>query len=221
MAPEKNYAVITGDVVHSSLLNAPDRIRLLQVLKGLFSEIETFLGEDKVRFPFEIFRGDSFQLTLSDLKSAFDVMVLIRTGLKKEFILPVKSSIDAKIAIGIGTIDDISSSASGENDGEAYRFSGNELDNLNKGHRRLSIVTSNSTLNDELAAYCVLLDQIFLKISSKQAETIFWYTIGKTQFEIAQLLNIRQSSVNDRLNSGGIIAFNALKERLDFNFNSL
>lgn len=221
MPSEKLYAVITGDVVHSSKLNINDRVLLLQNLKSVFHDIESYISHEKIKFPFEIFRGDSFQITLNNPASAFLVMILLRTGIRKAYNLPLKNMIDLRLAAGIGFIDEVSELRSGENDGEAYRLSGNEIDRLSRIHQRMAIVTTHDRLNEELTMYLILLDQVFLKISAKQSEAIYWSMMDKTQVELAAMLNIRQSSLNDRLIASGFEAIKMLNHRINAIFSAL
>ncbi|GGK68768.1 hypothetical protein ACD591_17355 [Rufibacter glacialis] len=212
----KTIAVLTGDIVESTLLSATERTRLNQALtQGL----TTLVGKDQ----HEIFRGDSFQILLEDpslaLKTALQVRCLLRKSLisdqlqqdvtqeKTEGIENKKANpllysykkevVDARIAIGLGKTG-YKSPHIRTSDGEAFQLSGRALDSLKSKGPRLVVATPHQEFNAYQEVICSFLDVFINSWSLQQAEVVFELLEGKKQQEIAEMLHISQASVSQR-----------------------
>lgn len=210
---KKLYAVLTGDVAKSSGLAADDRRQLLPVLKDAFSKIESILGSEIIAFPFEVFRGDSFQGVLQKPELALSAAVLIRAVLRSSFKSTLKNAVDARIAIGIGSINLMPDSNSGEGDGEAYRNSGLSLDTMPKHARMMVIKTPWQDINDELNVECALLDTLISRWTTAQADVVLHYFDGHTQDEMASVLNISQPAIKKHIDSANIFELQLMIDR--------
>jgi len=196
MAGWKIYAVLSGDLVGSKALKKEFGERCLTSLKDTLEDI----GKNYER-PFLIFRGDSFQGIISVPENALKDGILLRLSLianspsdKK------KDRMDARIAIGVGTVDILPDESSiGEGDGEAFRNSGMELDGMKQNDVRLAIQTPWPEINDECNIMCSFLDRIIESYTKKQAEAVFLTLKGMKQQEIAERLEISQSGISRRL----------------------
>ncbi len=163
--------------------------------------------------PFEIHRGDSFQGVLSEPERALSVAIIIRVNLRKGFESQRRQKLlDARIAIGIGSIDFLPNGRGTEGDGEAFRLSGPILDEM-KGDRRLIIRTSQENIHEELDTECALLDALINKWSGEQAEAILCQIRGLSQKEAAKELRNSQPAVRLRLKGGGSWAVELLLKR--------
>lgn len=202
MKNHKLYAVLTGDIVGSSKLKASQRSHLLSVFKSTFNTIENILP-GRVRAPFEIHRGDSFQGVLSKPEDALRVVIVIRTSLRYGFKTKQRRNVlDARIAVGIGPIDFLPSGRGSEGDGEAFRRSGPILDKM-KGDQRLLIRTPWQEINSELDIECALLDALVNRWSAEQAQAIHGQIRNLTQEQLAKEFGISQPAVRQRLKSAG------------------
>ena len=198
------FAVITGDIAGSSRLQGEQRIKLLNNLKRSFGNVEKLLGKSVMAYPFEIFRGDSFQGVLKVPESALKASVIIRATIRSSFKTTLKNAFDARIAVGIGSISLFPDKSSGEGDGEAYRNSGPELDMMEKKNRLLVVKTPWEEVNRELNVECALLDVIISRWSIEQAEVLLMHFEGLTQQQIAENLNISQPGVRKRIEKANI-----------------
>jgi len=213
MANKKYFAVITGDVAGSSRLEGDQRRKLLDEIHKSFEAVDEILGNEAVAFRFEVFRGDSFQGVMAIPKLAFKAGLIIRTSIRKAFRTTLKDAFDARIAVGIGTIDLMPDQHGGEGDGEAYRNSGPYLDKMNKTKGFLSIMTPWNEVNSELLVECALLDAIISRWTPAQAEAVFEYFKGKTQEEMAEYFNISQPGIRKRLLSANMPAIEMMENR--------
>jgi hypothetical protein len=206
------YAVITGDIVGSSKLTIKQRVQFLEILKTSFTNIEKIFPRI-ISSPFEIHRGDSFQGVLSGPENALSVSIIIRVNLRESFKTQRRrKALDARIAIGIGSIDFLPNGRGTEGDGEAFRLSGPILDEM-KGDRRLIIRTSQESIHEELDTECALLDALITKWSIEQVQAILCKTRGLTQEETAKELRISQPAVLLRLKGAGSWAYELFLER--------
>ncbi len=183
-------AIITGDIVNSSDIQGEERVEVLNSIKGLPQELD-HLGLDGV----EIYRGDSFQMHINKPENAVLIAILTRASLRAK-----KKGWDARIAVGIGTLEykgeDIVTS-----DGEAFKNSGREFDNLKK--RRLSVVTPWTDVNEELNVSTAFADNIITNWSDIQAEAISTSLLEKiTQKEIAEKLGKTSQTISKVMTSG-------------------
>ncbi len=225
---QKQVAVITGDVVRSTVIK--DRARLAKVMK------EAMEAADKSGFgvirPFEIYRGDSFQGVV-EVKDAMRVALTIRARLR-QWEGPVQFSVagrtdrtgghrplmlsllpDARVAIGVGTVSYRSSKVV-ESDGEAYRNSGRALDELGRTWGRLALSTPWDDMNAEFHASMRLLDALVSKWSSASAQAMFLFlTKGSTQSELSRSLGISQPAVHKRLSGADQSAVQAMIDRYE------
>ncbi len=204
MGKNKLYAVITGDIAGSSRLQGGQREKLLKELKASFLIMEEILGNDVMAYPFEIFRGDSFQGVIQIPELSLKASIIIRAKVRSIFKTTLKDAFDARIAIGVGGISLLPDSSGGEGDGEAYRNSGLELDMMKKESRLLVVKTPWEEINQELNVECALLDTIILRWSVQQMEVVIEHLTGKTQEQIAENLKISQPGVRKRIQSAHV-----------------
>ena len=225
METGKIYAVLTGDLIGSSRFRIQQREEVLSNLKDSFKKISS----DIIASQFVVFRGDSFQGVLSRPDEALNAALIIRASLLSKF-KGKRTRLDARIAIGIGTIDYLPPDQAGEGDGEAFRNSGLELDKMKKSEQNLIIRTPWTEINEELRTECALLDALIQRLTKEQAEAIA-YQLPKreylvldqgdqgiieeeiTQEKIAIILSISQPALSQRLKTGGYWAVQAFLER--------
>lgn len=201
-----NYAVITGDIIGSSMIGA-GRKRLLFSLKKTFKEIMHEFPEVNEE-PFEIFRGDSFQSVIKCPEKALLISILIRARLRSltlsESAKFIENKLDARIAIGVGKID-FKADKVIESDGEAFNFSGKLLDEIAKSEQNLKIKTPWQDTNGELEAECYFIDTIINKWTMEQAEAAYLKLLkNETQQVMAKKLKISQPAVRKRIISANL-----------------
>lgn len=168
----KIKGVITSDIVGSSQIKPEFRVDLLTCLITMEEELQCVSP-----FRMELYRGDSFQLLVEDPAMTAKIAILLRAGL----IYHTPNKEDAKVSIGIGGIDFISENIV-TSDGEAFMYSGRQLDNM--GKHRLSIKTPWQDVNEEVDVSTAFVDDIITGWSNKQARMIY--------------LSLRQNSAKKR-----------------------
>ena len=173
------FAVITGDIVGSSDLTVPDRRRLVTMISESSRQLRKILGK-AVPLDVDVFRGDSWQLLLTD------PILSLRTSLMFRALLRWKmesSTFDTRLAIGIGTVDMVPRRRVSEGSGEAFRASGLALDSMKK--RRMAFAFPGSDVQAPLDALVGLLDEIALHWTDRQARAVVGAMQGWTQRKIA------------------------------------
>lgn len=166
-------AVITADFIHSSKMNAIERIELLNQLEALFQNMK-----HEFNLKSEIYRGDNFQCLLNKPTAALKVALRIKTFIRswtfkgvsnmaEDFMVnyytvdhkvaaqnpEVSSSIiDARIAIGIGPIDYFNANLAKSN-GEAFHLSGQLLDAIKNKNQSLAIATKDAFAEELKASF--------------------------------------------------------------------
>lgn len=179
-------AVITGDIINSREGNVEDWL-------GYLKEVLNRYGQEPSQW--EIFRGDSFQLSLSP-ENALLAAIHIKAGIKQT------KAQDVRIAIGLGQETHRAKKIT-ESNGSAYALSGECFESLKK--QTLAIRSANPELDEVLNLMLSLSLLTTNNWSSIVAQTVKvalenpeWH-----QKEIAKLLNKSQSSVSEALKRGG------------------
>lgn len=219
-------AVITGDIIHSTKLDAQYRTMLFD---RIAKELKNWDKSFDMRS--ETFRGDSFQCLTNRPAMALRIVLIQKTFIRslnpseiynvanqgkpkdqKKIILPTWI-LDARIAIGMGNIDYISNRLASSG-GEAFQLSGQLLDNLKTKKQSIGIAT-NDKYHDELETEFKLLDAIIAKTSALQCQVILQKLLGHTENQIAEKLNINQSAVNQRSMNGNWNAIETMLNRFE------
>jgi len=204
------HGIITGDIVASQSIKS-------KVRQKLFSDIAVFLKEIKKTWinDYETFRGDSLQCEVKSPEMALRVSLMIRAffkGYLSEEELPkaqanrveertkgyFTTDFDIRLAIGIGKVDFIKKNKITASDGEAFRLSGEALDSLKQEQHRLVVKTFKKKFDEQLEPAILLLDALIQKWTLNGAELVLYLLQNKKEEEIAGLLNISQSAVNQR-----------------------
>lgn len=203
MATNKLYAVLTGDIVGSSRIPHEERNFFLSELKDLFTRTAKIFPQIIMAAPFEIYRGDSFQGVLDTPEYALKVALFLRARMKCGLRPGLgKYEMDARIALGIGTVSFLPKDRVTEGDGEAFHLSGPALDTM-KGEQFMLIRTPWKEINGEFDVECALLDFLIHRWTPRQAESILCLIRGLTQEQTAAELKVSQPAVRYRLKGAG------------------
>lgn len=185
-------AVITADIVNSTQLSKPDSRKLMTSLFGILEP-----------YPYEFFRGDSFQVHIKSPAEALGLLLQLRTAAMK---LSVESSFpltDIKGSIGIGyvklPVKSLKTATS-----EAFVLSGRTFDHMNPG-QRLVIACSekNQTASLALRVIARFIDYLFRHLTVRQATVVAELLRNRTQTETAKRLKISQATVHKHIQSAG------------------
>jgi hypothetical protein len=199
----KLYAVVTGDIVNFSKLPGDQRKRLDLIMKeGSKAIKKTFKGS--VPMEVDVFRGDSWQLLVTDLSLSLEVGLFLRAHLRASM---GTGNFDTRLAIGIGTVDYIPDDRVSKGDGEAFRNSGEALERMKKGSA-MNFRYPGWEHEESINVMLQLIDVLAKNWSDRQALAITGALRGLTQEEIGRLWKppIKQQSVNGHLQRAGWFA---------------
>ncbi len=180
-------AVLTGDIINSR--RAEPEV-WLDDLKQIFNRF------GKQSKDWEIYRGDSFQISLPP-QMALEVAFLIKAAIKKH------KPLDVRISIGLGNIDYKSEKIS-ESNGSAFVNSGEQFEKLKKN--TLAIKSDHSGFDRKFNIMLNLIMFFADKWSPATAQVIQTSLENKDlkQSEIARKLNKKsQSQISEILKRGG------------------
>lgn len=138
------YGVLTGDIVASTKLPAGTRSELPEILFAATEEARESFAE-AISAPAQVFRGDSFQIVLSEPRQALAVSLYIRCAIR---IRVAAKKADVRIAIGLGPVDALPEGRDSSGSGEAFVLSGRCLEALSR-NRRLGLATWHREANGE------------------------------------------------------------------------
>lgn len=185
-------ATITGDIVKSRT------VEKAAVWAEPLKQIITFSGIPATKW--SIYRGDSFQIAI-DIPSALRLAVLIKASIRKTD----REKLDVRLAIGVGE-EDNGENVVNESMGSAFIYSGELLDELKSKKVHLGIRSPWGEFDKEMNMMFRLALVIMNSWSANTAEVaeLLFSVPGITQQQIADRLNIAQSSVNDRIKRGSV-----------------
>lgn len=189
---DKIKGVITGDIIESSAIQIEYRDFLLESIRKIVDELNV-IEPLKIEF----FRGDSFQMVINNPENAMQIAILLRAGLKSHTPKGCDKLWDARLSLGVGTIsyqaDNVVLS-----DGEAFQYSGRELDEM--GKRRLIAKTRWSDVNDELQVSTAFADDVISSWSVSQSQAAYQALLYNTaQKEIASKLQKSAQNISKLL----------------------
>jgi len=179
-------AIITGDIINSR------REKSDVWLPSLKKVLNQYGSEPK---EWEIFRGDSFQLSISPEKA-----ILVSLHIKS--VVKQNKSLDVRMAIGLGE-EKYSSEKITEANGSAYVNSGECFDSLKKHTLALKSPSKkfDSTINVMLTLSILTANNWSSTVSEVIKTAI--ENPKMNQKELADILNKSQSSVSEALKRGG------------------
>jgi hypothetical protein len=184
------HAVLTGDIVNSTLLDKTHEQRLFSLLNLILS------GHRH-----EFFRGDSFQAYITDPKDALKIALQCRTaaiGLDPE---ASTVSADVRVSIGIGNVETpVRALATAK--GEAFLLSGRALDDLKSAEGRLIIVIENKIAAVALEVMSDYINSIYKQMTPKQAEVILELLNGNSQQQASENLKRSKSTISQHVAAG-------------------
>ncbi len=217
---KKKYAVITGDLIKSSVFSDKEIRGLMNDLRSSFSDRINSLLKDEIISKFSVFRGDSFQAVAVKPEYALHSMILIRCFIKKKYEnIKTENKIDARISLGIGVIENYSENDLKDNvsewTGEAFNLSGKALDSIKTKNINLVAVTPWEEVDKEISVFLKMIDYLISRWSREQVVAIIGLIEGKSQTDMAKELNITQPAVRKRLKTAGSEVIQAILDRYE------
>lgn len=203
------YAAITGDIIGSAKLNEAQRDEVNAVLKDDFKKLNSL---NKMHFPFEFLRGDSFQGVTPDIANSLNLALQLKCIFRKNFSKTgniskknaverknwrIYNNLDVRLSIGLGKIDYLKDHQA-ISDGEALQFSGRVLDEMKSNGQKFLIRSNSKELNRELEVELKLLDSIIDKWTPMSAEVVYHLLFDKKEKDISEILGVSQSAINQR-----------------------
>lgn len=183
ITPGKIYAVITGDIVASSKF--PENVR--HKLHGVMvngGEVLRRIFPLAAPWKLEIFRGDSWQLVVTDPSLSLRIALYYRAFLRA-YLENLK--VESRLAIALGTIDFIPGNRISGGDGQAFQKSGHLLEKMPKRNRMTFAIAGreNTDIHLALEIIVLLLDSLTLRWTARQAKAVAGSLQGWTQEKIA------------------------------------
>ncbi len=209
-------AVLTADLIDSSLYDEEVIKKVLDTLKAEFEDIQKRFSKGTIRL--EIYRGDSFQGIIKAPEEALTIALQIKAAINRIHLQKTRKSrayskiADFKIAIGIGS-QDLERAAISESNGEAFQFSGRTLDEMKSENRKTKMKSPWEEVDEEFNTSFFLLDIITDKWSTASAEVVYFLLKNLKEREVAAEINISQSAVNQRKKAAGWEAVSLLLNR--------
>ncbi len=195
--------MITGDIVGFSKLPEKQRRMLSQIMKNASKAVRRNFRRS-VPLDLDVFRGDSWQLLISDAGLSLRIAIFLRAYLRAHAGI---RRFDTRMAIAIGTVDFVTDDRVSKGDGQAYRYSGNALEQMPKSSYMCFHFPSRQN-EESLNVLVQLMDVLATNWSGRQSLAITGALQGLKQEKIGSLWepSITQQSVNRHLQRAGWFA---------------
>ena len=177
-------AVVTADVVNSTLVKAAD-------FNDLSDKIKAIYEKDKIEF----YRGDSFQVLVNDAQKVFLQSILSRL-LAMQY--SNRQKVDIRMSISLGKLNS-NSGKIGSNMDDLFVRSGRAFDKFQNSTRRLYVVSGNEGVDFTFEIMAEYMDSLLEKITPRQAEVLYYMLKGMSQVEIARQLDKTTATVNQHV----------------------
>lgn len=197
------YAAISADIVSSTSLCVEETIALKQRIESLLFDLEK-------RFPGfwgRLIKGDSIECLLPSAKDCFRVALIIKSCIKAFVVTASEKkkpfqTYGVRIAVGIGDMR-IVNKEQGIMDGEAIYLSGRALSSMSTPNRHgtLLIDAADKQLKPALQTVGILTDALLNNATKRQSEVIYYKLLSKSEQEIADILGVKQSGINQHSTS--------------------
>lgn len=195
------YGILSADVVDSTSLDEISIVELNETVENCFADIYDYLSYD---FWGRLVKGDSIECCMKNPNETLRLALLLKCVIKwwadNQECSTTLQQFGIRFSIGIGKMRIINQQKD-IMDGEAIYIAGRNLDKIT-----YSYFTSSFDMNSKYREFSYLidnniklLDEIINSLSAKQSAVVYFKLLKFTETEIAQKLNISQSSVNNRL----------------------
>jgi hypothetical protein len=166
MTQLRYHAVLTGDIIGSSRL-LPRQLKSVRLSLVNAVDVVRRWRRGLVRGKLEFFRGDGWQLLLTDPAMAMRVGVFLRASLL------AKGLADSRIAIGLGEGEKTPGAKLALSTGQAFVLSGHALDEMTHySSMTIEIPESAGPLSDWLPVIGHLCDSLIEQWTRRQAEMV-------------------------------------------------
>ncbi len=196
MTKKAHYAIIAGELAPGTRVSNEQFSKIPDLIRASFQAVNRMVPEAG-KLKYEIIRMDEF-LAMSE--SPFHTMrslIMVFSAFRFLSYRELSERLELKVCEGIGPVE-FAQDYLRESDGTAIRSATTGIEKM-KRNQRLSILTSDGSLNSEFNLTCSFMDILIHDWSDEQAEAMFLNLTGKNQMEISQMLGISQPAVNRRL----------------------
>jgi SatD family (SatD) len=180
-------AIITGDLIKSN--KVPAKVwtnKLKDVLSSFGNSPKTWI----------IYRGDEFQVEISNPEDALSAAILIKSAVKSI------GKIDVRMSIGLG-VKNLNASKIIESNGSAFVNSGRSFEHLKKSGITLACTCDDEAINVDMNFVLSMATEGFMDKWSQASSEIVYLMLthqNLNQTEMALKLDMAQSAISKRLN---------------------
>lgn len=199
-------AVLTGEILHLSLLDSQQTSRLGHELVSVLSP-----------YRHAFFRSDRFQAYFPDARPALRVALLCRTAAMR---LLSSADLLPDVACQITVFKQPETEAGREQ--APYGFSEAAFENEGVARPRLSISCGHSLGDMALGILADYMQSLFGQLTSKQAEVIHFLLLGDSQQAVSNRLQRSKSTISQHVAAARwpeisqlLLRFSSIMDRLD------
>jgi hypothetical protein len=218
MTNKAHYAVVAGELAPGARVSDEKYSRIPDLIRASFQAVNR-LAPDPGKLKYEIIRMDEFMALSESPVHSMRSVIMLFSAFRFLSYKELSERLELKVSQGIGPVE-YAQEHLRESDGTAFRSAANGLGKM-KRNQRLSVNTTEKSLNAELMVTCSFMDIMIHDWSDEQAEAMFLNLTGKNQMEISQMLGISQPAVNRRLKAAHFDTVHKFINRFEYLLKNL
>ncbi len=228
-------ATISADIIASSALSASEIDHLTQRIFFMFDKIREYQeSNQREKVVCRLVRGDTIECLAYNPGDALRIALTIKAGIKSFPLYDytnkyrkIFENYGARVAIGVGEME-MSLLDKEIWKGDAISLSGRLIANQKTSSKERVVIKNtmffgsyDDKQTQQFQTVISLLDVIFNKMTRRQCEIVLWKLVGCSEQEIAEVLTISQSSVNQHSSAAGWTSIeDAINHFQSFNFQA-
>ena len=221
------HATISADIVSSSSLTAEEKFKLIAEIRTFLAELEQSSHEQCWG---RVVKGDAVEIYCAEPCRALRVALRLKALVKMQLLHPVTDvtsdvlrrrnlfqKYGVRIAIGVGKMNTVDKSKD-ILDGDAIYFSGRLMERQGTSQKERAVVkntlffkTYDNEISQRMNVILGFIDVVFKKANVRQSEILYFKLSEKSESEIAEMLDIKQSAVNQHSTAVG---WNAVEQAI-------
>lgn len=166
------YAVLTGDVIQSE--RSPGTEPIAEGISTAHEQMQSAYGR-VAPYPVSVFRGDSWQLVVTNPTYALHIAVAFRAAVRRH------AQRDTRVAIAVDTVDALDTTQVTQSTGPAFKRSGEMLDTLKRPYRMRCVMPDSAPHAVGLAASALtdMADHLTSQWTDAQAQAVYLNLIAQ------------------------------------------
>lgn len=224
-------AILSADIVASTAMQGVQLAYLQKVIKRFLEDMADRANEkNDLLFWGRLVKGDTIECYIKNPEEALRYALLLKMLiLKTDFAAEgdkahLFSTYGVRVSIGVGEMRIVNRKLN-VLDGEAIYLAGRRLEHQQTSGKERTVIKNtlffsyaDEKIEQDMTMMLAFIDVLMKRLSLRQSEVLYYKLLNYQDKEIAEMLHISQSAINQHCNAAG---WNAIREALNYYENYL